>query len=51
MRQNDEYHELTFEDGETLSAKLVIGADGGTPGCASVPVSAFTPGNISNPAC
>lgn len=29
MRQNNDSHELTFEDGEILSAKLVIGADGG----------------------
>ncbi|AUU89942.1 2-octaprenyl-3-methyl-6-methoxy-1,4-benzoquinol hydroxylase [Enterobacteriaceae bacterium ENNIH3] len=44
MRQNDEYHELTFEDGETLSAKLVIGADGGNSRvrqCAGIGIHAW----------
>lgn len=44
MRVVNEHHELTFDDGETLSAKLVIGADGGNSWvrqCAGIGIHAW----------
>lgn len=51
MQRGETQTALHLREGETIHARLVIGADGANSQCGRWPASACTPGNISSPVC